>query len=65
MKERKYYSAASMVAHEMAEDLHHIGAISDARMREYDEMCLVQEPEAAKEAAETGKMEYVSPVTAK
>jgi DNA-binding transcriptional regulator YiaG len=64
MKERKYYSEASMVAHEMARDLYQIGAINDARMREYDEMCLVREPEAVKETAETGKMDHISPITA-
>jgi hypothetical protein len=41
-----------------------IGAISAARMREYDRDCLVQEPETAKETAETTEMEYSSPVPA-
>jgi DNA-binding transcriptional regulator YiaG len=63
MKERKYYSEASMVAHEMARDLYQIGATNDARMREYDEMCLVREPEPAQKAAETAEMEHISPVT--
>jgi hypothetical protein len=47
----------------MAEDLYQIGAINDARMREYDEMCLVQEPEPAKETAEITEIEHISPVT--
>jgi DNA-binding transcriptional regulator YiaG len=64
MKELKYYSEASMVAHEMAQDLYQIGAINDARMREYDEMCLVREPEAAKETAKAMEMDHSSPITA-
>ncbi|GHV44020.1 hypothetical protein AGMMS49546_27260 [Spirochaetia bacterium] len=63
MKEKKYYSEASMVAHEMAKDLHELGAINDARMKEYDEMCLVQEPKTAKEAPKTADMERFSPAT--
>jgi hypothetical protein len=33
-------------------------------MREYDEMCLVREPEPAKETAEATEMEHISPATA-
>jgi DNA-binding transcriptional regulator YiaG len=60
----KYKSDLLGVLHEMAEDLHQIGAISDARMREYDKNCLVQKPEPAKETAETTEIEHISPVTA-
>jgi DNA-binding transcriptional regulator YiaG len=59
-----YESDLLGVIHEMAEDLHQIGAISDARMRECDKNCLVREPEPVKEAVETAEMEHTSPVTA-
>ncbi|MDR1107282.1 MAG: hypothetical protein LBL44_13080 [Treponema sp.] len=59
-----YESDLLGVLHEMAEDLHQIGAINDARMWEYDRDCLVQEPEAAKETAKTAEMEHIGPATA-
>jgi hypothetical protein len=33
-------------------------------MREFDEMCLVQEPKPAQKTAETAEMEHINPVTA-
>ena len=36
----KYISEASQVIHEQAVALFKIGAITEERMREYDEMCL-------------------------
>jgi DNA-binding transcriptional regulator YiaG len=42
---RKYQSEALMVNHQSAESLFRLGEISEAEMREFDEMCLVQEPE--------------------
>jgi DNA-binding transcriptional regulator YiaG len=44
---RKYQSEMLMVCHQEAENLLAVGAISEAEMREYDEMCLVQEPDQA------------------
>ena len=46
---RKYKSDAYEAIHEDAMANFEVGAISAARMREYDEMCLVQEPETAYE----------------
>ena len=46
---RKYKSDAYEAIHEDAMADFEVGAISKARMREYDEMCLVQEPETAYE----------------
>jgi len=42
---KKYKSEASMVTHQDAEGLHRLGIISDAEMKEFDEGCLVHEPE--------------------
>jgi DNA-binding transcriptional regulator YiaG len=39
---KTYQSEILEVLHGMADDLHEIGAISDARMAEYDRDCLVQ-----------------------
>jgi DNA-binding transcriptional regulator YiaG len=41
---RTYQSEQLMVCHEEAKALHDIGAITDARMREFDEMCLAPAP---------------------
>ena len=39
---KKYQSEILGVLHEMAEDLHNIGAINDTRMAEYDQDCVTQ-----------------------
>jgi DNA-binding transcriptional regulator YiaG len=57
----RYKSEIFEVIHQSATDKCEIGAITPVQMREFDEMCLVQEPEPAKETAE---MEHISPVTA-
>jgi putative transcriptional regulator len=49
----KYKSEIFEVIHQDAAEMFAVGAISAARMREYDRDCLVQEPEPAKETAET------------
>jgi len=42
---RKYKSDIYEAVHEDAMANFEVGAISEARMKEYDELCLVQEPE--------------------
>ena len=46
----KYQNELDMVIHEMAEDLYKEGLIDDAKMREFDEACLMLEPEPVAEA---------------
>ena len=43
----KFKSDILEVIHQSAIDKYEIGAISEARMREYDEMCFVEENEAS------------------
>jgi len=45
-----------MVCHQDAEGLHRLGLISDEEMLEFDEGCLVEEPETA-DVKETAAME--------
>jgi DNA-binding transcriptional regulator YiaG len=52
----KYKSEIFEVIHQDATANFEIGAISVAEMREYDEMCLAQEPETAKETAGNAKV---------
>jgi putative transcriptional regulator len=59
----KYKSEIFEVIHQDATANFEIGAISAAEMREFDEMCLAQEPETAKETAETTKTAHINPVT--
>jgi hypothetical protein len=47
-----------MVVHESAKDLWEIGLISEAEMREYDEICLVQEPEESYAAEPSAELEH-------
>ena len=42
---KKYKSEIYEVLHQDAMANFEVGAISEARMREYDELCFVQEPE--------------------
>ena len=48
--EKKYQSEQLMVCHMEAEAMYKIGAIDAARMREYDEGCLVPQEKASKKA---------------
>ena len=52
----KYKSEIYEVVHQDAVASFEVGAISEARMREFDEMCLVQKPEMADEIEESLKM---------
>jgi DNA-binding transcriptional regulator YiaG len=49
----KYKSEIMMVCHMDAKAMYEVGAISDKEMREFDEMCLVQEPEGSYAAPRT------------
>ena len=57
---KKYESEALMVMHQQAEGLHRLGIISDAEMKEFDEDCLLHEPETAKEAENPLNIEKVT-----
>ena len=48
---KKYQSKILQAIHEDATGMHKLGIISDARMREYDRDCLVQEPETTRKTA--------------
>jgi putative transcriptional regulator len=54
----RYKSEIYEVIHQDATANFEIGAISKAEMKEYDEMCLVQEPEPAYVVEPPRKMEY-------
>ena len=49
----KYKSEICEAMHQDAQADFEVGAISEDRMREYDEMCLVQEPETAHSAEDS------------
>jgi DNA-binding transcriptional regulator YiaG len=65
---KAYQSEMLGVLHEMAEDLHEIGAINDSRMQEYDKNCLVSTPKpetpAGGVAPESHKTEVHTSATA-
>ncbi|MFP3089481.1 XRE family transcriptional regulator [Treponema sp. TIM-1] len=56
----RYKSEIFEVIHQEAAANFEIGAISAARMREYDEMCLVQESKPAKEAPEITEIQPIN-----
>ncbi|MCL2380841.1 MAG: XRE family transcriptional regulator [Treponema sp.] len=60
----KYKSEIFEAIHEDAMADFEVGAISEARLREFDEMCLSREAETAIEAPSLAKMEHYSHVTA-
>jgi len=62
--EKKYQSEALMVSHQSAESLFRLGEISESEMREFDEMCLVHEPEEKYNAEPSAELEHrQSPLT--
>ena len=60
----KYKSEALRAIHEGALADFEVGAISDARMGEYDEMCLVQESKQTHESINPAPAEQLSHATA-
>ena len=58
---KKYQSEILEVLHGMAEDLHEIGAINDARMSEYNRDCIVMEQNQASKTNNT-EIRSVTPV---
>lgn len=50
----KYESEMLQVIHEDMKGMHELGMISDARMKEFDEMCLVHDPKVTA-PAKTGQ----------
>jgi len=52
----KYKSEIFEVVHQDATEMFKIGAISEARMREFDEMCLIHEPEITNETENSLEM---------
>ncbi|MDR0552147.1 MAG: hypothetical protein LBG72_09080 [Spirochaetaceae bacterium] len=50
MKRKKYQSKILMVIHQDMEAAYHLGLLTDEEMREFDEDCLVHEPEEADSA---------------
>ena len=60
----KYKSKILEMIHENASDNYEIGAISEARMHEYDEMCLVKMPEPVYSTEQNETTEKFTHVTA-
>ncbi|WP_461257033.1 hypothetical protein [Treponema sp. R80B11-R83G3] len=60
----KYESDIAKMIHESATEKFHIGAITEARMREYDEMCLTPETSKNNDAHETVNIKHADLVTA-
>jgi len=56
----KYKSEIYEAIHQDAVASFEVGAISEARMREYDAICLVHEPEIADENDESQEMARVT-----
>ena len=56
----KYQSELLGAIHETATGLHKIGVINNQEMKEYNEDCLVQEPNAEYEAEKSPKMTHVT-----
>jgi len=59
----KYKSDILEMIYENATANFEIGAISEARMREYDELCLAEETETAKKVENSGEIEHISLIT--
>jgi DNA-binding transcriptional regulator YiaG len=62
--EMKYKSDILETIHENATANFEIEAISEARMREYDEMCLTKETETVQKVENSGELEHIGLVIA-
>jgi DNA-binding transcriptional regulator YiaG len=60
----EYKSEIFEVIHQSAAAKFEIGAISAVRMREYDEMCLVQETKPDRGSPETAEIGHIRSVAA-
>jgi DNA-binding transcriptional regulator YiaG len=60
----KYKSDILETIHENATANFEIGAISEARMRKYDEMCLAEETETTQKVENAEELEQIDLVTA-
>jgi len=62
----KYKSEIFEVVHQDATEMFKIGAISEEKMREFDEMCLAPETDAGETSAvqKTEKIEHADLITA-
>ena len=56
----RYKSEIYKVIHQDAAADFEVGAISETRMQEFDEMCLVKEPETAYTAEITPETEHIT-----
>ena len=56
----KYKSEIYMVIHQDAIADFEVGAISEAQMREFDQMCLVQEPKTEYADQKPAELEHVT-----
>jgi len=59
-----YKSEIYEIVHQDAAAMLEIGAISEAKMREFDKMCLVQEPKTASLTENTLETNRTTPATA-
>ena len=59
----KYESEMIQVIHENMKGMHEAGIISDARMREFDEMCLAQAAPKIRKAESPAPVKPISHVT--
>ena len=62
---KKYESEMLQVIHEDMKGIHELGIIDDERMREFDKMCLTQEPKTTHEATVSARTERTSRISAK
>ena len=62
---KKYQSKILKAIHEDAAGMHKLGIISDARMREYDRDCLVQEPKPTYKPVSSARTARVGRISAK
>jgi DNA-binding transcriptional regulator YiaG len=57
---KRYKSEIMMVLHQLSVENFKIGAISEEEMREFDRICLVQEPKPAPKSVRTTKRALAS-----
>jgi hypothetical protein len=57
---KQYRDEIAMVCHDMMKDAHSVGAVTDADMKEFEEDCFIEEPEATCEIDKSPEMAHIT-----
>jgi len=57
---KQYRDEIAMVCHDMMKSAYVVGAVTDSEMKEFEEDCFVEEPEAVREIEKSPEMAHIT-----